>query len=476
MGRFMGRFATISYPNLRRKHRNWHVRKAVPTDLRDVIGRNILEATLGTDALDVAIPRRNAQLAAWEQMFEDARRQQLLGAAELNRIRQKAELRAWGYLQGNPEHGAGNLRRMEDAASRFPQGDQEQATGMGVTSALARFERNYPAPAPLEEKASEIPVETLVEKWLDANLKGRRRSKPLRPKTASERRSTVGKFAHWLKSRGIENSVQTVTKSVANRFIEEAYEVTDSHPRTANKQIRSLSSYWRYLIQQEVAKRNPWEGQSLEEPVVPESERKRPFTDDEIRRLFAGDPGQPLADVMKIAFFTGMRINEICELKVGNCANGLFRITDSKTNAGLREVPIHSGLEKLVTARTADRDGKAYLISELKTPADGASVKRSNPLVKKFKTFRESVGVDDVVGNSRVSRVTFHSFRNIFAHRAEDALGQGVSGFTYDTIQDVMGHSRTARQAGLTKGYAGPSGLDARRACVEAVRLPEADV
>ena len=92
MGRFMGRFATISYPNLRRKHRKWHVRKAVPTDLRDVIGKKFLEATLGTDAMDVAIPRRNAQLAAWEQMFDEARGQQLVGAVELKRIRQKAEL------------------------------------------------------------------------------------------------------------------------------------------------------------------------------------------------------------------------------------------------------------------------------------------------------------------------------------------------------------------------------------------------
>ena len=50
-----------------------------------------------------------------------------------------------------------------------------------------------------------------------------------------------------------------------------------------------------------------------------------------------------------------------------------------------------------------------------------------------------------------------------------------VTGFTYDTIQDVMGHRRSARQAGITKGYAGPSGLDARRACVEAVILPYGD-
>jgi len=64
----MGRSATISYPNLRRKHRNWHVRKAVPTHLRDVIGTSFLETTRGTGEMDVAIPRRNAQLAARDQM------------------------------------------------------------------------------------------------------------------------------------------------------------------------------------------------------------------------------------------------------------------------------------------------------------------------------------------------------------------------------------------------------------------------
>ena len=56
-----------------------------------------------------------------------------------------------------------------------------------------------------------------------------------------------------------------------------------------------------FLILQEVADTNPWDGQSLEEPAVPEVDRKRAFTDEEIRMLFAGDPGQPLADAMRIA-------------------------------------------------------------------------------------------------------------------------------------------------------------------------------
>ncbi|MGI9512333.1 MAG: DUF6538 domain-containing protein [Anderseniella sp.] len=45
------------------------MRKAVPTDLRDVTGKNFLETTLGTGEMDVAISRRNAQLAARDQMF-----------------------------------------------------------------------------------------------------------------------------------------------------------------------------------------------------------------------------------------------------------------------------------------------------------------------------------------------------------------------------------------------------------------------
>ncbi len=356
MGRFMGRFSSPQHPYLRQRYQTWYVRLAVPIDVRGSIGTTVREQSLKTRAMDIALQRARPILEKWEAEFEAHRHQLGLTDAELRRKIRDGEVKAYDYLQGNPRKGADNLRLMSKAAALFPQSDEDRARGDGVENAIARFEKGLPPPPPLSEQASETPVEALVEKWLDANRKGRKRATPLKPKTRQERRRAVEKFASWLRGKSKGVYAEAVTRRDANEFIEEMFEVTGTHPITANKQIRSLSLYWQFLILQEVAGTNPWDGQSLEEPAMPEADRKRPFTEEEIRRLFAGDPGQPLADVMRIAALTGMRINEICQLKVGDCANGLFNITDSKTNAGLREVPIHSGLEKLIAIRTGRQE------------------------------------------------------------------------------------------------------------------------
>lgn len=79
----------------------------------------------------------------------------------------------------------------------------------------------------------------------------------------------------------------------------------------------------------------------------------------------------------------------------------------------------------------------------------------------------------DVVEGKRRSRVNFHSFRRWFITEAEKALGsQGAGGFTAATISDVVGH----KVSGMTFGVYRDAASDAqRKACIEAVRLPDPD-
>jgi integrase len=99
---------------------------------------------------------------------------------------------------------------------------------------------------------------------------------------------------------------------------------------------------------------------------------------------------------------------------------------------------------------------------------------RSSVLVKAFTRYRRARGVDERAEGARQSNVDFHSFRRWFAKSARDALAEGrASGFSEWTLAEVMGHSKEDMPLGMTMSvYAGKDNVEAKRACVEAVRLP----
>jgi integrase len=54
-----------------------------------------------------------------------------------------------------------------------------------------------------------------------------------------------------------------------------------------------------------------------------------------------GDAPEVMRDGMHLAVLSGMHLEELCMLGVRDCGNGVFVITQSKTDSGLRSVPIH---------------------------------------------------------------------------------------------------------------------------------------
>jgi integrase len=135
---------------------------------------------------------------------------------------------------------------------------------------------------------------------------------------------------------------------------------------------------------------------------------------------------------------------------------------DPKTPASRRMVPIHSAVWPMVEARILQKLQDAFLFHEL-GPAPKPGRQRSMPISKAFGRYRVSVGVDDRREGQRRSLTNFHSFRRCFVTLAEQA------GIPESTIKSVVGHKRQGMTFGVYSG--GPS-LEQRRACVEAVQLP----
>lgn len=166
---------------------------------------------------------------------------------------------------------------------------------------------------------------------------------------------------------------------------------------------------------------------------------------------------------MRIAALTGARLDVIVDLKVQDCADGLFTFKPQKKEVKSRAVPIHPALADIIKRRTAGRAPEDDVFPEWPVPAANSERERSFRAANQFVTYRRSVGVEELVEGKRRSLVNFHSFRRWFITKAEQA-DQPES-----IIAAVVGHKRK----GMTLGRysAGPLLAQARR-CVEAVQLP----
>jgi integrase len=148
-----------------------------------------------------------------------------------------------------------------------------------------------------------------------------------------------------------------------------------------------------------------------------------------------------------IALYTGMRSNEICQLRVSDVARTnkvwAFRVSDEgegqrvKTAAAIRIVPVHSELVRcgfLDYLKTLPSDGQVF--PALKP--GGADGKYNWYFSKRFTDYRRRCGVT-------APRVSFHSFRKNAAQALKDKRA------TPAEIAELIGHEQ-----GFTLGTYAP--------------------
>ena len=257
--------------------------------------------------------------------------------------------------------------------------------------------------------------------------------------------------------------LQAISRKVAIRFMDALPNIAGGKsPVTLNKYLGRLSRYWEWLAKREEVEANVWERVKLPEPKMAPLEQERPFTDEEVRTLLTGPAEHRMHDLMRIAALTGARLDAIVDLRVRDCADGLFIFKPQKKEPSTRAVPIHPDLEEIVARRIAGKQRDDDLFPEWPAPRKAGSVReRSFKASNQFTDYRREIGVNEVIAGKRRSLVNFHSFRRWFITKAEQA-DQPES-----IIAAVVGHKRK----GMTWGghSAGPLITQARR-CVEAVK------
>lgn len=271
------------------------------------------------------------------------------------------------------------------------------------------------------------------------------------------------------------NTKKRTFKEIAAQF--------GSHPtglgnRTINRYSTALSLVWKWAKKTgRYDGENPWEDQQRKEPEKRKSE-KLPFAVDELSKLLQATPtvrpnrhdtASALPWLCLIAAYSGMRLNEICSLRTTAIQKSegvwFFDVTEAKTEAGDRRVPIHSAILKAGLLEFV-KHGDEWLFPGLK--AGGPDDKRSWYVSKRFTELRRGLGVVRLDPVSGKDKVDFHSFRRSAIQALERAR------VPQSEAAQIVGHER----AGITFGTYNPEGLTMvqRRKLVEKItyQLPVA--
>lgn len=413
-------------PNIERRKNTWYATLHVPSDVRLKLGTSKLFKSLQTTDKRIAEQRASVIVAKWKADIQAAR-----GNADPF----ISEALDW----------RGDLLRSEN---------QEV-----LDSVLLEHVEEKIAPRYGHEAAKSFyniaagnhrPLVSIIPEW-KAEV-----SRSLQPKTVAGMVKDVGRMVAKFPT------VQDIDRKTVRAWLEGLATGPEQLSSSSITRIVGFCrNFWRYLQEIEEASKD------MDTPfVVPSfakiSKKSKaavtsgwvPFKPAEVMSLHVAalvKDDQQLADLIMLGAFTGARIEEICSIKVADVGEGRFNITDSKTSAGIREVPIHSALVPLIDRLKQDsKDG--YLLSGLTFNKYGD---RSNAVGKRFGRLKDAQGFG--------AKQVFHSIRKTVVTLLENA------GVSENLTADIVGHDKPRITYGL---YSGGASIEVMREAIERIQYP----
>ncbi|HCU0062385.1 TPA: site-specific integrase [Klebsiella pneumoniae] len=209
---------------------------------------------------------------------------------------------------------------------------------------------------------------------------------------------------------------------------------SDRAPQTIQNYISALAQIWDLARNRyhDAPQDNPWRGHGLEAKSSKVSYEV--FTHAELAKVFAAlDGDEEMQAVTLIGMYSGMRLNEICSLRVGNIREieGVlcFEVTEGKTKSAARIIPVHSRIIDLVESLLQKpHNGFLFYRASIIDRADG---KRSTWHTQRFTRAKRQA-----LGEVGTERKVFHSLR----HEVAQQLDRNQ--VPEDRIALLMGHER----------------------------------
>ncbi|MGO3931217.1 tyrosine-type recombinase/integrase [Rhodopseudomonas pseudopalustris] len=254
--------------------------------------------------------------------------------------------------------------------------------------------------------------------------------------TKAQHKSTIKRYLAWA---GEYMSIQGTDRRKAGEYVQLLRDDGLSS-KTIQRHLSTLASLWSWLMSKGLTdpseRDNPWRGHGVGKRSSGSKRKavRKGLTNDKLLKLLKGRYKTPryanvLSDLTRLALLHGTRLDELCALKkadVEKLKDGYwFSITEGKTEAAIRQIPVHTLAVPIIQRRLAGAD--EYLFAGL-VPG-GPDLKRSWNVSKAYGRFRKQVGVSAPFED-------FHALRKTFADLMESLE------VPESTVQLIIGHER----------------------------------
>lgn len=241
-------------------------------------------------------------------------------------------------------------------------------------------------------------------------------------------------FNKWIKTADLaESTLQSYisgfnqAKSLHNinirdikaAHLELAMESMKPHMRSVFK--NAMSHLYNYAIKHEIVDKNIISLITVKTTV--ETKEKTPFTIEEINKLRSFK--HPLNDTTLILLYTGMRINELLEIKRENVhLDEGYMIGGKKTSAGKnRIIPIHNEIRDIIQNRY--NEGNMYLITR-----NGKRIQYASYRTSFWNPMNEAFGFNHTPHDTRHTFTTFADKCGMHKIALKRILGHTLSDIT----------------------------------------------
>lgn len=458
----------------------WYVRMAVPADVRHAFGsRTKLIKTTGTSNRAEAMNRRLPILAQWKADIAAAREQKLVAGdqwrlaqhqagLDLQANRTKAITRI--YTPVSPDEPQPNFSwfeqlpeiistlrdeghdaiasRLTDYAKRYVAALEDGiTTGAGIDlhnellTIMADMEavciteeyglsdaEHQEAKAIIHNPVIYKPVSPITDGRLE-RFRSQRVKDGIADKTIDQQESKLKKLSDYLRDQG---------KPLSNETVADWLESLNVASKTKAQYLLAGSTFWQWAMKHDAHWKELHQGQDnpFKDQALPKLSGKakvaaarKAFTEEQIESLYKvakTQNNQTLCDLIELGSHTGCRIEELAQLRKESVVKveGVlsFKIEDSKTAAGIREIPIHPSIQNTVERLIKD-SADGFLLPATSGNKYGI---RSDSLSKAFGRIKTAEGF----GKQHV----FHSVRSMVITLL---LRAGVVG---PTVANIVGH------------------------------------
>ena len=278
-------------------------------------------------------------------------------------------------------------------------------------------------------------------KWRELEAKfveAKRKSDKVSSSTYKQYATAFNKLHEFFKNKDINNLTAEDYEEFRN-FLSKKHKLKN---KTINNHIMYASSFLDFAVNRRLINFNPIKAiESLKE----EKSEKENYTDKEIHSILSYKFEENIHNFFKIAVYTGMRLHEVhnltdSDIKINSEGIYYFDITKSKTNSGLRQVPIHNNI----------------LDDILSIEFPLFPTKTANAVQKVM-----SRNLKKVITNNNK---TFHSFRGTFISKAVEKYPEQIS-----VIQEIVGHSKSEKDRLTIDTYAKGFSLKLKKGIVDSI-------